>query len=167
MKRLYAPVKSANELVSHKSTNWRLNERVVKWSWVKFNGRKWSVDKCSEVELSVVGWSVVKVLVTECLTLLEDIQIIWSLLLIWLFHLSHSFMLFWFNFYHCIYGSMFCMILFNCVNYVFLLFYLCILIVMYVLFCIFRFHRANWHSSATLTEVFSCFFLSCKANARV
>ena len=30
----------------------------------------------------------------------------------------------------------------------------CILIVMYALFCIFRFHRANWHSSATLNEVF-------------
>jgi len=28
-------------------------------------------------------------------------------------------------------------------------------------------HRASWHYSATLTEVFSCFFLSCKANARV
>jgi len=27
--------------------------------------------------------------------------------------------------------------------------------------------RASWHSSATLTEVFPCFFLSCKANARV
>ena len=38
---------------------------------------------------------------------------------------------------------------------------------MYVLFCIFCFHRANWHSSATLTEVFPCFSLSCKANARV
>jgi hypothetical protein len=34
---------------------------------------------------------------------------------------------------------------------------LCIFIVMYVLFCIFCFHRANWHSSATLTEVFPCF----------
>jgi len=44
---------------------------------------------------------------------------------------------------------------------------LCILIVMYALFCIFCFHRANWHSSATLTEVFPCFFISCKANARV
>jgi len=32
-------------------------------------------------------------------------------------------------------------------------------------FC--SFHRANWHSPATLTEVFPCFFLSCKANARV
>jgi len=28
-------------------------------------------------------------------------------------------------------------------------------------------HRASWHSSATLTEVFPCLFLNCKANARV
>jgi hypothetical protein len=28
-------------------------------------------------------------------------------------------------------------------------------------------HRANWHSSATMTEVFPCFFLRCKANAMV
>jgi len=61
---------------------------------------------------------------------------------------------------------MFCILLFNSVCYVFLL-CLCILIVMYVLFCIFCFHHANWHSSATLTDVFLCFFLSCKANARV
>ena len=34
--------------------------------------------------------------------------------------------------------------------------------------CMFMYlHRASWHSSATLTEVFPCFFLSCKANARV
>ena len=31
----------------------------------------------------------------------------------------------------------------------------------------YSFHRASWHSSATLTEIFPCFFLSCKANARV
>ena len=36
-----------------------------------------------------------------------------------------------------------------------------------VLFCIFCFHRANWHSSANLTEGFPRFFLSCRANARV
>jgi hypothetical protein len=35
-------------------------------------------------------------------------------------------------------------------------------------YCMFMYlHRASWHSSATLTEGFSCFFLSCKANARV
>jgi hypothetical protein len=34
-----------------------------------------------------------------------------------------------FLFYHCIYGVIFCMILFNFVNYVFLLLYLCILII--------------------------------------
>ena len=57
--------------------------------------------------------------------------------------------------------------LFNFVSYVFLLLGLCILIVMNALFCIFCFHRANWHSSATLTEGFPCNFLSCNANARV
>jgi len=46
---------------------------------------------------------------------------------------------------------------------------LCIFIVMSVYsYCMFMYlHRAGWHSSATLTEVFPCFFVSCKANARV
>ena len=35
-------------------------------------------------------------------------------------------------------------------------------------YCMFMYlHRASWHSSATLTEVFPRFLLSCKANARV
>ena len=35
-------------------------------------------------------------------------------------------------------------------------------------YCMFMYlHRASWHFSATLTEGFPCFFLSCKANARV
>ena len=35
-------------------------------------------------------------------------------------------------------------------------------------YCMFMYlHRASWQSSATLKEVFPCFFLSCKANARV
>jgi len=59
------------------------------------------------------------------------------------------------------------MLLFNFVNYVFLWLRVGILIVMYVLFRISCFHRASWHSSATLTEVYPCFFLSCRANARI
>jgi hypothetical protein len=59
------------------------------------------------------------------------------------------------------------MLLFNFVSYIFLILGLCILIVMYALFCIFCFHRADWHTSATMAEVFPCFFLSCKVNARV
>ena len=39
--------------------------------------------------------------------------------------------------YHCIYGCMFCMLLLNFVNFVFLFLCLCILIVTYVLFCVF------------------------------
>jgi hypothetical protein len=56
--------------------------------------------------------------------------------------------------------------LFNFITYVFLLLCFPSLIVMYVLFYIFCFHRAKWHSSATLTEVSPFFFLSCKANAK-
>jgi len=54
-----------------------------------------------------------------------------------------------------------------CNVYVYLFLRLSILIIMYVLFCIFCFHRANCHSSATLTEVFPCFSSSGKANATV
>jgi len=28
-------------------------------------------------------------------------------------------------------------------------------------------HRASWHSLATLSEIFPCFALSCKANSRL
>jgi hypothetical protein len=70
----------------------------------------------------------VKVLVTRCLSLLEDIQIIWSFLL-----LSYSFGYYFVSMY------MFCMLLFNFVNYVFLLSCLCILIVMYIPFWVFCF----------------------------
>jgi len=107
---------------------WSLNDRKwgvdkcseVEWSVVgwSLNERKWSVDKCSELERSVVGWSVVnwsgvKVLVTGCLTLSKDIQITWSLLFIWLCRLSHSFIFFGSILHHCIYGCVFCMLLFS------------------------------------------------------
>jgi len=49
------------------------------------------------------------------------------------------------------------MLLFNFVSYVFIFLCLYILIVTCILFCIFCFQRANWHSSATLTEVFRAF----------
>jgi hypothetical protein len=39
--------------------------------------------------------------------------------------------------YYFIYGCMFCMLLCNCANYVFLLLRLCIFIVVHVIFCVF------------------------------
>ena len=66
-----------------------------------------------------------------------------------------------------LYVFIFFMLLFNFVSYVFLFLYSCVLIIMYALFCILCLHRANFHSSASLTEDFPCFFLSCKANGRV
>jgi hypothetical protein len=44
----------------------------------------------------------------------------------------------------------------------------CFIVMSMYSYCMFMYlHRASWHSSATLTEVFLCFFLSCKANSRV
>ena len=52
--------------------------------------------------------------------------------------------------------------------YSFLILNLCIFVTSIYSYCMFMYHhRANWHSSVTLTEVFPCFFLSCKANSRV
>ena len=44
---------------------------------------------------------------------------------------------------------------------------ICILIDKYVACSVLYILFANWHSPSTLTKVFPCFFLSCKANARV
>jgi len=100
---------------------------VVGWS---LNERKWIVDKCSEVEWSVAGLSVMK--------WIEGFNNkIRSLLLMWLFYLSRFFILVWFHFLSfCIdiYVCMFCKLLFNCVNCVFLFLCLCILIVIFMHF---------------------------------
>ena len=81
-----------------------------------------------------------------------------KLLLTRILLLPHSFIFFRFYFFMNTYMVVF---LFNTVIYVFLSSCLCILIV-----CLCIFIYASWHSSVTLTEVFPCFFLSCKANAR-
>jgi hypothetical protein len=71
------------------------------------------------------------------------------------------------SFFYRIYGYIFCILLIKSVGCVSLLLCLCILVVVYALFFVFCFHHANWHSPATLTEVFPCFLLSCKAHVRV
>ena len=89
------------------------------------------------------------VLVIRCQTLLEDLWTIWSccLYVFYYYHiLSYSLGSIFINVYMVLF-------LFYNVIYVFLLLWLCILI---GCLCI-----------STLTEVFPCFFLSCKANARV
>jgi len=48
--------------------------------------------------ISEVSTSGVRVLGTGWLSMLEDIQIIWGLLFMWLFHLSHFIIFFWFYF---------------------------------------------------------------------
>jgi hypothetical protein len=92
------------------------------------------------VKWSVVGWSVVKCSeglsnrVSNIITRYVDHMTFAACMAL---YLSHSFIFFWLHFYHFIYGCMSNMLLFNCVNYVFLLLCLCILIVIYVIFCVF------------------------------
>ena len=78
-----------------------------------------------------------KVSVRGCLTLSEDILIILSLLLIWVFVyyiLSYSFGSIFFYHFTSAYGCVFCMLLFNFVNYTFLL-----LCYVFLLLCMFYF----------------------------
>ena len=52
--------------------------------------------------------------------------------------------------------------------YIYIWLYSCLILEFIYSYCMFMYlQRASWHSSATLNEVFPCFFLSCKANARV
>jgi len=84
----------------------------------------------------------VKVLVTGCLTLLEDIGYVsYEVCCLYGFFVYHiPSCSFGSIFYHCIYGCVLCMLLFNFVNYVSLLLCLSILIIMYALFCMVCFH---------------------------
>ena len=72
--------------------------------------------------------------------------------------LSHSFIFFRLYFLSCIYG---------CIPVYFSRLCTFIITSTYSYFMFMYLHRASWHSSATLNEVYPCFFLSCKANARV
>jgi hypothetical protein len=100
----------------------------VKCSWVKF---KWEEVKCRQMEWSIVGWSVVKC--SEGLS-----NRVSNIISIYIDHtkfaanVDFSFIpfvrIFWFSFYHCIYGCMFLMLLFNFANYEFLFLCLCIIV---------------------------------------
>jgi hypothetical protein len=118
---------------------------VVVWSVVgwSLNERKGSADKCSEVEWSVVVWSVVG---WSCVNWSEDISNrVFTIIRSYVYRSYEVCCLYGFivhhipsysvnsTFYHCIYGWIFCMLLFNFVNYVVLLLCLCIFIV--IMFC--------------------------------
>jgi hypothetical protein len=94
------------------------------------------------------------VLVIRCQTLLEDLWTIWScwLYVFYEYYYHNPSYSLGSIFYQCIYGFV-VSFLFNNVIYVFLFLSLCILTV-----CL---------CMIALTKVFPCFFLSCKANARV
>ena len=141
------------------------NERVVKCSWVKFKWKR-SVKKCSEVEWSVVGWSAVSLnnRVSNITTGYIDHKKFAAFMAFSFIIFLHILLVPFFIIVYMVF--LFCILSFNSLSYVFLLLCLCI-IVMYALFCIFCFHHIKWHSLATLTEVFPCFFLSCNAIARV
>jgi hypothetical protein len=93
--------------------------------------------RVSEVSTSVVKWSdCLSNRVSNIIRKFRDQMKFAACMVFFVYHIPLFFISI---FYLCIYGSMFCMLLFNFVNYVFLLLCLRILIVIYVLFYIFCF----------------------------
>ena len=107
------------------------NKRVVKCSWVKF---KWQEVKCSEAEWSVVKWSDgLSNSVSNIIRIYANHMMFSCLYGFFVYHiLSYSFGSI---LYHCIYVRMFCMLLFNSVNYVISIFVYLICIVMFMYSC--------------------------------
>jgi hypothetical protein len=111
---------------------------VVKWSVVgwSLNERKWNVDKCGEVKCS---WMKCREGLSNRASKSIRRYISYEVCCLYGFFVYHILSYsFGYIFYHFIY-CMLCMLLFKCVNYVFLLLCLCTLIVMYVIFCVFCF----------------------------
>ena len=152
---------------------WKSSKSAVKWSKVNcsgvrwngevgnlngwsLNGRKWSVEKCSERLSNRV---------TNIIGGYIDPRKFAAFMAFSFIIFLHVLLVHFF--YHCVYGCMFCILLFNFVSYIYLLLCLYILIVnvcsvLYTLFSSCQlafFGYPDWG--------FSVLFLSCKANARV
>ena len=123
------------------------------WSCLQFQTCSWLhiFPQCNRLWIYFESHIIIIIIIIRCQTLLEDLWTIWSCSL-------YVFYEYYYNIPSYSLGSVFInvymvLFLFDNVIYVFLLLWLSVLIVCLCL--------------TTLTEAFPCFFLSCKANARV